>query len=798
MDIKKLLPHIIALVVILVASLANFYPQLEGKLVPQGDIISYKGMSNEMKQFRDKTGDEMLWTNAMFGGMPTYQISSRQPYNLIRYTGNVMYLFIKSPIGKFFFLMLCMYLLMTAIGVRYGLALVAALAFGLTTNNFVLYEAGHNTKLDAIASGALIAAGLILLFRKKYLLGGSIFTFGLALNILKNHPQMTYYWAIILGIYFLIEAIRLIRQQDMSSLLKIAGICAIGSALALGSNATKLWTTLEYAEDTMRGEPILQSEGTPTSSSETDGLEWSYAMNWSNGWLDVVANYIPAVVGGSSAEPIRDGFEMSRIARQNGFDKFSYYWGPLPFTSGPAYYGAIMIFLFIFSFFYLPKSIRLWALLSFLAITFMSMGKNLATFNRLLFDYLPMLNKFRSPNSAMSVLALFVPFIGIWGLDRFLRKSEYDQSDLRNLYISAGSLIGFSLILYLMGSSLFDFTSDGDQRYAQMGLDVNMLVQDRISLMKSDALRSLLFVLLAGAAVWAYVKNYFKMNILIVLMAILAVFDVLPVSQRYLSPDDFVSARKEKQNYTPRPVDEQILKMEPKGRGYYRVFDQSINTFNSSSTSYFHNTIGGYNAAKLQRIQDVIDRHISKNNMDVLNMLNAKYFINQQGKLSVNSEALGNAWLVDQVRFVSTPNQEIDALGDFSPSETAIVHEEFKNGVKTSIASQGDISLESYRPDRLTYKANVSGNGALAVFSEIWYGPSKGWKAYVDGEEAELIRANYLLRAINIPQGTHEIVMEFKPSSYRIGSVISLICSGLILMLLVGGLSFSRGRVVER
>lgn len=675
---------------------------------------------------------------------------------------------------------------MIAMRVNPWLSGIAAIMFGLTTNNFVLYEAGHVTKIDAVANGALILAGAILLFRKEYIWGLLVFTLGLSLNLISNHLQMTYYWAMILGLFVLIQSIRAIRLKETQHLLKVIGLFVVGALLAVGSSASKLWTTYEYSQETMRGKPILENKGEITSSSETEGLEWNYAMQWSNGFLDVVANYIPAVVGGSSAEPVKDSYELKRVLKSNGIDKFPYYWGDLPFTSGPAYYGALAMFLFVLSLFYLRNDIRWWALGAFVLITLISMGKHAEMLNRMFFEYFPIFSKFRAHNSAMSLLTLIVPVVGILGLSKLLSKEKFDQIDFRNLFIASGVFIAISLLYVLMGSSMMDFESAGDQRYIQSGLSAEWLKADRISMMRSDALRSLVFVLCGGGLLWLYMKGKLKSAWFLGVLGILAIVDILPVSKRYLQSEDFVSERNYKNQFNPRPVDEQIFKFEPKGRGFYRVLDQSINTFNSSATSYHHNTVGGYNAAKLQRIQDIIDQHISGGiNMDVLNMLNTKYFINREQKMNVNAEALGNAWLVDEVRFADNANDEIDALSDFDPAKTAILHKEFQSAVDTDISSLGSIQLEQYRPDRLVYRANVPGKKALAVFSEIWYGPDKGWKAYVDGKEVDLYRANYLLRALNIPNGSHEIIMEFKPGSYRLGSIISMICSGLILLGLV-------------
>lgn len=783
---RQLWPYLVALLTFLVVGIIHFYPQLEGKKIPQGDIISYYGMSQELRAYEEEKGGEILWTNSMFGGMPAYQIQASQPGNLVQYVFDAMRLFIGRPIGKFFMMTLCCFVLLVTLRVNVWLATIGAILAGFCVNNLVLYEAGHMTKLNAIGTGALVLAGVILLFRKQFMSGGLIFALGLALNLLTNHVQMTYYWAFVIGLYIVIKTVQKIKAGEIASLGKIAGIAVIALLLAIGSNASKLWTTWEYSQETMRGEPILEKQGEAKSSSETEGLEWNYAMNWSNGWLDVMANFIPAVAGGSSAEPVKDSYEMYRIARQSGMKQFPYYWGALPFTSGPAYYGAVALFLFVMSLIFLKSDLKWWALGSFVLITLISMGKNFELLNRFLYEYFPLYSKFRSPNSAMSILAIIVPFFGIYGLQKWLNKKKYTQDDQKKLLIGAGILGVIAAFFALFGPSIFDFSSEGDQRYAQMGLDLELIREDRMAMMRSDAFRSLVFVALTAGLLWYYMRNQFNKGYLYAGLGLLAILDIMPVGKRYLNADDFVSKRQYEANFEPRKVDQQILEFEPKGRGYYRVFDNAINTFNSSQTSYFHNTIGGYHAAKLQRIQDVIDRYLSSNlNINVVNMLNGKYFIfnrDNQTRMQVNAEALGNAWLVDQVKIVNSANEEIDALANFDPGTTAIVHQEFSNQIRDNYGNLGDISLRDYRPDRLIYDVNVAGQQALAVFSEIWYGPNKGWEATLDGKPVDFFRVNYLLRGMNVPQGKHEIVFEFNPRSYHLGNTIAYICSALILL----------------
>lgn len=803
MFLKKVLPHLLAIGIFLLISTLYFLPQLSGKKVEQGDVIQYYGMAQEADQYRQQTGVLSLWTNAMFGGMPTYQINTIKDGNLLKYVDNTLRLFVDEPIGRFFAAMLCFYILMVSLGSTVWVAVPAAIAFGLTTNTLILYEAGHNTKIRAISFFPLIAAGMLLAFRSRYLWGGVLFALGLGLNVMSNHVQMTYYLFLTLIVFGIARLIYDVKKNQLPHFGKAAGILILGGILAVAASASNLLPTYEYSRDTMRGAPILEPEGNvpSQSSSETEGLAWDYAMQWSNGFVDLFSSVVPGAAGGGSAEPVDDDSAIVQDLQRKGARlpadfAAPLYWGALPFTSGPIYFGAIVFFLAILGLFLLRGPTRWWLALGILLTFMLSLGKNLEWFNRLIFDYFPLYNKFRTPNSVLAVASFLFPLLGFLGLQRALDPQTDRAEVMRGLKWSAGITAGLCVILALLGPSLFDFASDGDGRYVQAGFDLNAIVADRQSLLQGDALRSLLLVILAAGFLWGWLTDKLRFKMLMAGITLLVLIDLWSVGRRYLDAQDFTTPTNYQANFRPRPVDEAILQ-DPDPN--YRVLDVTVNTYNSSMSSYFHKTIGGYHAAKLQRYQDLIDRHLQTGNQGVLNMLNTKYFIipgqDEQPTYQQNPGALGNAWFVDSLVLVQTPNQEINALNDIDPARTAVVLErEFGDYIAGfDPAPAGSISLSNYLPWELTYQSESSSE-QLAVFSEVWYGPDKGWQAYIDGEPVDHIRVNYILRALRVPAGTHEIRFVFDPASYRTGVAISTISSSAILLgfLALAGLSLYR------
>jgi hypothetical protein len=789
--LKVALPHLIALISFIAVSVMYFYPQLEGKGIRSSDTILFKGMAKEALDYEKETGETALWTNSMFGGMPTYQITAPNSNNIFRQIQRVLYMGFSRPISYFIFGSISCYLMLLLMRINPWLSIPMSIGFSFMTNHIVLFEAGHMSKIIAVMSSPLIVGGLYAMFRNRIMIGGLAFTLGLGLNIGANHIQMTYYLALLLAIYFVFEAIQLLKNGNKKLLGKIIVVSALGCLIALGGSASKMLPTIEYSEDTMRGAPILESTGTPTTSSETDGLDFNYAMVWSNGFLDLFSSFIPGVVGGGSSEKISSDSEFAKGVRKLGSrtDVGPLYWGSLPGTSGPVYFGMMFFFLMVFGFFGLKSPLKWWMIIAVFLTLLLSMGKNLEGLNKFIFNYIPLYNKFRTPNSILSVTAVIIPVLGALVLQS-LFNAEDKKTYLKPLLLASGVMGFICLFFAFIGPGFFDFVGNGDSNYANSGLDT-ALIEDRKSLMRMDSLRSLLLMIVTAGGIYLFIKDKLSKSLLIGLIAVLILFDQIGVARRYLDSKSFLQNTRISSEFTPRPVDTQLLS-DPDP--HFRVFDQTINTFNDSRSSYFHKTIGGAHAAKLQRIQDLIERHISQGNMQVFNMLNTKYFI-QPGnennpEARQNPGALGNAWFVNSIRLVNNANEEIDALNGFVAAEEAIVHQEFADYVNgLNPVNNGDIKLVEYSPNQLRYESNTSSE-QLAVFSEMWYGPNKGWQAYIDGKPVEHIRVNYGLRALRTPPGKHTVTFIFDPGVYKTGNIISLISSILFLLLAIAAIGF--------
>ncbi len=791
LSFNKLMPHLAAIVVFLVLSMAYFSPQLQGKKVQQGDVMQYLGMSQEVREFKEQTGETSLWTNSMFGGMPTYQINTVSAGNMLKQVEKIGRLGIKPPIGQFFLIMVCFYVLMIVMGVNPWLGLIASVAFAFSTNNMTLYEAGHETKLRTITYFPLVVAGMLLAFRKQsYIWGGLLFAFGLGLNIMSNHVQMTYYLFLTLIFYGIARLVLAIKDKTYEHFLKATAALVVGGLLALGSASSNLWITYEYSKDTMRGEPILAKEAGEEveSSSETEGLDWDYAMEWSNSTLDVFASFIPGVAGGGTQELVDASSATYKDLTRKGYRvpnplPAPLYWGDLIFTSGPMYFGAIVLFLFLIGAVLVKGPVKWWLLIGTLFTILLSMGRNFELLNRFMFEYVPLFNKFRTPNSVLSVTSFLMPLLGALGVNEIIKGKVDAREAMRALYIAAGICGAMALFFLILGPSFFSFTHPNDaEPFSQ-----SALIADRKALMQDDSLRALILFALAAGLVWAYIKEKINQPILLAGLAALTLFDLWTVDRRYLDADSFVRNSEYQASFQPSPADEQILQ-DPDP--YYRVYDLTGNPFTSTTASYFHKSLGGYHAAKLQRYQDIIDRHLIKGNQAVVDMLNTKYVIitgqDKQPQAQMNPGALGNAWFVGDVRIVDSANEEIDALNNFDPARQAIVNREFEDYVSgLNSDTTGTIELTEYKPNHLTFQSTANSE-SLVVFSDIWYGPDKGWQAYVDGQPVDHIRVNYLLRGMKIPAGQHKIEFDFDPGTFKVGKLLSTIFSLLILLGLLG------------
>jgi hypothetical protein len=813
-------PHVIAMGIFLAVFAAYFHPQLNGKVVQQSDILQGKGMVKESTDFHDKTGEYTLWTNAMFGGMPTYQISSPQNSNLIRkFVEPIMQLFLKAPISWFFVAAFCFYILMLVMDVNRWVAIVGGLAFALSTNNMILYAEGHTSKFRAISYLPLALAGVYLILEKhKYLKGAALFLLAMSLNIAANHYQMTYYFGIGMLFFMLVYLVFAAKNGQLVNYLKAAGIMLVCGVLAIGPSFSKIYTTLEYSKDTMRGDSDLKREAAALKAASSDatageGLDWDYAMLWSNNGTDMLATFIPGIAGGSSGQEVDKEYEVAKFFGNSRKPvKVPLYWGGGESTSGPVYFGALVAFLMILGLVLLPNSGWKWGIFSaVVVIACLSMGKYLTWFNEIFFEHFPKYDIFRAHNSAMGVASIFFPILAIAGLSNLITSKKTKDEKLQAVYIAGGVVGGLSLILWLVGGGIMSFDHFKDENFltqyfngnqAQYEQFMDALKEGREQFMKASALRSFGFVAVGVAVLWALISDKLKKEYAIAAMGIFIVLDLATLDQKYLSEENFTSKKKQERPFSIRPVDQQIYQLEGNGRGYYRVYDGSINTFSSSSTSYFHNTIGGYSAVKMSRIQDVIDTIFRSERgvpFELLDMMNAKYLIDQKMNLSKNPSALGNAWFVDSFMHVNTATDELYALRSFDSHTKAVVHDKDFDGYTADLQdhavdsnSARSIGMTNYQPNKLTYKSSCE-TDEFVVFSEMWYGPEKGWTAYIDGKKVDNngfnhIRVNYLLRGMKVPAGEHEIIFEFKPQTYVFGEKVSFASSAIILLLIFGWL----------
>lgn len=792
---KKLLPHILVLVGFVIISLFYFNPVLQGKKIFQSDIVQYIGMAKQQNDFRDQTGEEPYWTDSAFGGMPTFQLGAYYPHNYVKKLDSVLR-FLPRPADYLFLYFIGFYILLLCLKLDFRLAFLGALAFGFSTYLIIILGVGHNAKAHAIAYMPMVLGGIILTFRQKHLWGFLVLALGMALQIGANHFQMTYYLLLLvisLGIAYLVDAY---RKNKLQQYFKSLGIMVVAVVLAIGANATNLLATQEYTSHSTRGDTGL----TITSSGEDKpaaGLTFDYITEYSYGIVESLNLFAPRFMGGSNAENIGKEAEIydaiinlgaSPVQAADFAKNAPTYWGDQPFVGAPAYIGATVLFLFVFALYLVKGRLKWWVVGGSLLALLLSWGKNFGFLTEFFIDYVPLYNKFRAVSSIQVIIELCVPILAVFGLYKLFDSKVKKKAKLYALKWSGIVVGGLGLILLLFGSTFFDYSGAGDAALIQqLGADfVRALKEDRKAIYTEDLLRSLLFSGLTITVIWLYIQQKIKQNWVVPALAFLILVDLIPVDKRYVNNDDFVTASKMDRPFSPTQADKDILK----DKGHYRVFDVSGSPFNTGRTSYFHKSIGGYHAAKPGRMQDLFDFYISQNNMTVLNMLNAKYFIvpseNGAAQAQQNTNAFGNAWYVDNIKWVDSANEEILSLKETNLKNTAIVNKEFQDQISKEfkVNENARINLESYQPNELIYKTS-SNSSQFVVFSEMYYQP--GWQAYIDGKPTTHVRANYVLRAMNIPAGDHTVTFRFEPQVVNTGSSIALASSIILVLIILGG-----------
>jgi hypothetical protein len=799
-QLQKFFPHALAILGFVLISTLYFFPVLQGKQIFQSDIAQYTGMAKEQNDFRATYNEEPYWTNSAFGGMPTYQLGAKYPHDYVGAIDDLLR-FLPRPADYLFLYFLSFYILMLVLKADPLKAFFGALAFGFSTYLIIILGVGHNAKAHAIAYMPMVVAGFVLVFQRKYIWGGLIAMFALALELNANHFQMTFYLLILLLIlsgYFIYEGI---KAKEYKPLLLSIGTLFGAGILAIGANAGNLLATVEYANFSIRGKSDLTFNADGSKSTTDLAMTHNYITEYSYGIAESFNLIAPRLFGGSNNENVGTDssmfeFMLSQNVPENDAVNFvssmPTYWGDQPIVSAPAYIGAVVFFLGVLALFTDERKIKYAFLGGAIVSLLLSWGKNFSVLTDFCIDYIPMYNKFRAVSSIQVILELCFPVLAIMGLQSFFKLEKEKQ--LKSLLQSGAIGLGLIALLFLF-KGMFNFSSANDDYFLQnYGPSfVDALKADRKTMYSADLLRSGFFILIASGALWLFIKNRIAQNTAIILVGLFMVSDLFFVDKNYVSNKAFISAREVEVPFQETPTDTKILE-DPTN---YRVFD--IQGFLQGRTSYFHKAIGGYSAVRPKRIQQLFDYQITKNNMEILNMLNVKYVIqtDKEGKESpiINTDANGNAWFVDKVHFVKNADGEMKAMDKFNSKEVAIVNQHefgswFKNDstnfIKDSTAS---ITLDSYKSNDLKYTSNNTNEG-LAVFSEMYY--EKGWKAFIDGKETSILRADYALRAIIVPKGKHKIEFKFDPQVVKTGGTITLVsCIGM-LFLLVGGLYLER------
>jgi hypothetical protein len=794
-DFKKdILPHMLGIISFYVLVLLYFSPLVfDGKVMFQGDILQWEGSAKEILEFRETTGEEALWTNRMFGGMPAYLVSMEPAGDITNFLTKTVTMGLPHPINSLFFGMLGMYLLLLSFKVRPEIAIIGAWVFAFNTYNLLSLEAGHNAKIWAICIIPFIFAGIHVAFEGKKVLGVALTAFALMLQLKFNHLQITYYTLVVVLIYGLGQLLYAYKTKELPEFGKTVGLLLLAAVLAFGANAGRLLPVLEYGKYSTRG----------TTGAQTDskgGLDREYAFRWSQGKLETMTLLVPNFYGGATQDALPDDSATEEALRRNGIPQADInnfvnggaptYWGDQPGTGGPIYGGAIMIFLFILGILYAPTRYRN----IFLAITIVcfmfSWGKNLQWFNFTMFEYLPGYNKFRAVSMALGISLFSIPVLASLGLEKLVADSSRKEAQ-KSFFIALGVIAGTILLLILF-AGMFGFRSLADANYPDWLTDA--LREDRKSLLRNDAIRSLGFVIMAAALVFALMKQKLNYHLAFLGLAFLAILDVWIIDRRYVNNDNFANSPSEA-FFAPTPADQKIMQDEE----YFRVLNIE-NPFNEARTSYRFNSIGGYHGAKMGRYQDLIETGLSpeisqfiqkaqEGNFDfesihLLNMLNTRYILAGRDENAVfrNSAANGPAWFPQEIVPVASDGEELNTLTQLNTKTQATLNTNEFEEVPTG---EGKIELLAYQPNELNYQVNAEREG-LVIFSEVYY--PEGWKAFINGEEAEILRVNYLLRGLVVPEGNAEVEFRFEPDTYNNSSTIMILFQYLILLLLIAAL----------
>ena len=794
MNIKSIIPYLVAILTFVIVSLAYFSPVLEGKKLFQNDIAHFRGMSKEVKEFRVEHGEEPYWTNRAFGGMPTYQLSTYYPNDYMKKVDGVLR-FLPRPADYLFLYFFSFFVLLLVLKIDWKLAIIGSLAFGFSTYFIIILGVGHNAKAHAIAYMPLVLAGILMVFQNKYLPGFVLTAIAMALEINASHPQMTYYLMFMILIFGIVYLINAFQNKELPGYFKRIGILFIAIFLAVGVNATSLMATKEYASYSTRSQSELTITPDGKPAEITSGLSKNYITEYSFGILETFDLFIPRFMGGSNNEDLgKDSyiykFLKDKAGRKQalGFaENAPMYWGDQPIVAAPAYIGAVMIFLFVLGLFLIKNNLKKWLVAATVFSILMSWGKNFDILTNFFIDYVPLYNKFRAVSSIQVIAELAVPLLGILAVQRFFEKEVSKEEKWKAIKFTSIIVGGIALVFTAAGTSLFSFESFRDPGFENMlkGFS-DVIIEDRRTIFFQDSLRSLILVVTTACVLWLFLEKRINKNVVLGAFLVLVLIDMVGIAKRYVNNDDFISAAQLEKPFVMSEMDAEIRK----DKSHYRVMNFMVNPMNDGSTSFFHNSVGGYHAAKPRRYQELYDFQIARNNIDVLNMLNTKYIIfpddNNRENVQLNEEANGNAWFVESAKYVDTADEEIKALDSIDTKSLVIINSEYKNEIQNfnfQNDSTASIQFVKYQANELTYNSS-SNVDQLAVFSEMYY--KNGWNSYIDGNIISHFRADYVLRAMIIPKGEHTIVFKFEPRIIQTGNKITLVSYALLIFIPLG------------
>lgn len=819
---KRFLPDLIAILAFVLLSFAYFFPaDMEGRILFQHDSVAGVGAGQESKEYLERTGERTRWTNAIFGGMPTYQMSpSYDSTKVLNWAEKLYRLYLPDYVMLTFMMMIGFYLLLRAFGLSVWLASLGGIVWAFSSYFFILISAGHIWKFITLAYVPPTIAGVVLAYRKKYLLGGVVTAFFIALQILSNHIQMSYYFMFVILFMVVAYFADAYQKNELPHFFKASAVLVLAAAVGACINLSNLYHTYEYSKETMRGKSELKQE-VAAAKQTSSGLDRDYITAWSYGIGETWSLLVPNVKGGSSSAILsqsKAAMEKANPMYGSVYSQFPQYFGDQPWTAGPVYVGAFVLFLFVLGCFIVKGPLK-WALLGATVFSILlSWGKNLMGLTDFFIDYVPLYNKFRAVSSILVIAEFTIPLLAVLALKEIVGKPAVlkEKENRTALFISLALTAGVALLLAVAPGMLFsDFVTPREMAALQQGLPqehlmplVSNMTEMREAIVASDAWRSFFIIVIGCVLLFLYQQQKLKASLMVAGVTLLCLADMWTVNKRYLNDELFVPKSQRTEAFVKTQADEIILQDTAQNYRVLNFVGFPGNTFNENNTAYWHKSVGGYHAAKLRRYQEMIDHHImpemeatyrevaqASGRMDsvdaskfrVLNMLNTKYFIFPAGKDGqpvpvVNPYAYGNAWFVDRVQYVKDANEEIAALNTIVPTETAVVDAKFKDALTGWSEGHKDaesvVQLTSYEPNRLTYHVS-SAKGGVVVFSEIYY---PGWQATIDGAPVDIARADYILRAMHVPSGSHTIEMWFEPQSIRVTETIAYVALALLVI----------------